>query len=59
MIRWDVQRQMLLDELQRVEQALAAAESEHSASVAELKARLEELRARLRQMGPSPSAKMG
>ena len=58
-IRWDVHRQMLLDELRRLEQAQASSPPEDTGAAEPLKARLEELRAALRHMGPSPLAKMG
>jgi hypothetical protein len=58
-IRWDVHRQMLLDELRRLEQAQVSAPPEDAGEAPPLKARITELRAALRQMGPSPQAKMG
>ena len=58
-IRWDVHRQMLLDELRRLEQSLASLPPEDAGAAESLKARIEEVRAALRQMGPSPQAKMG
>lgn len=57
-IRWDVHRQMLLEEVQRLEQALRASEGKESSDDA-ARERLAELQARLRTMGPSPHAKMG
>lgn len=56
-IRWEVHQRVLQEELQRLEQLLAAASGGDAAEA--LKARIEEVRARLRQMGPSPKAKMG
>jgi coenzyme F420-reducing hydrogenase delta subunit len=58
-IRWEVRQQMLLDELQRVEQELAASEQMEGASVEALQERLKELRAKLHKLGPTPRAKMG
>ncbi len=58
-IRWDVHRQMLLDELRRLEQSLASLPPEDAGAAESLKARIEEVRASLRHMGPSPQAKMG
>lgn len=57
-IRWDVHRQLLLEELQRLEQARRSSEGKES-SEEPTQARLAELRARLQGMGPSPRAKMG
>ncbi len=63
---WEVHRQMLLDELQHVEQRLAAQEAQQEkrsgppdAQTAALQQRARELRARLQALGPSPKAKMG
>lgn len=58
-IRWDVHRQMLLDELRRLEQSLESLPPENASAAEPLKARITELRADLRHMGPSPQAKMG
>lgn len=58
-IRWDVHRQMLLDELRRLEQSLASLPAEDTSAAESLKARIEEVRANLRHLGPSPQAKMG
>ena len=58
-IRWDVHRQMLLDELRRLERSLASSPPEDAGAAESLKARIAELRADLRHMGPSPQAKMG
>ncbi len=57
-IRWEVHRQILLEELQRLEQARAASE-EKAASEETERQRQAELQARLQAMGPSPRAKMG
>ncbi len=57
-IRWDVHQQMLLEELRRLEQALAAPQEPGAAETA-ARERLAELRAKLHAMGPSPKAKMG
>jgi hypothetical protein len=56
-IRWEVHRQMLLEELQRLERAQAASGGGKEASATQDK--LIELRARVQAMGPSPQAKMG
>ncbi len=58
-MRWEVRQQMLLDEIQRVEQELAASEQREGAAVAMLQERLKELRARLHRLGPTPKARMG
>jgi hypothetical protein len=58
-IRWDVHRQMALDELHRLEQSLASLASGDASAVESLQARIGELRAKVRLMGPSPQAKMG
>jgi hypothetical protein len=57
-IRWDVHRQMLLEELQRLERARPAS-AEEAVAAERVQERLLELRARLQAMGPSPQAKMG
>jgi len=57
-IRWNVHRQLLLEELHRLEQARRSSEGKESSEEA-AEARLAELRARLQGMGPSPRAKMG
>ncbi|HEY7347247.1 MAG TPA: hypothetical protein VH599_02925 [Ktedonobacterales bacterium] len=57
-IRWDVHRRLLLEELRRLEQARSPAEGKKDAEEA-ANERLAELRARLKAMGPSPKAKMG
>ncbi len=56
-IRWEVHRQMLLEELQRLERANAASGSGKAAEA--VSDRMLDLRARLQAMGPSPQAKMG
>ena len=56
-IRWEVHRQMLLEELQRLERANTASGSGKVAEAAS--DRMLDLRARLQAMGPSPQAKMG
>jgi hypothetical protein len=57
-IRWDVHRQMLLEELRGLEQVRSApAEPAVAEDVA--RQRLAELQARLHAMGPSPQARMG
>ena len=58
-IRWEIHRQVLLDELLRVEQELVASETQVEGSQEALRARLAELQARLRALGPDPRAKMG
>jgi hypothetical protein len=58
-IRWEVQRQMLVDELHRLEQSLAATAPGEQDVVEGLRTRKAELEARLRAMGPDPRAKMG
>ena len=58
-IRWEVRQQMLLDELRRVEQEVAALERAEGGAAEVLQARLKELQARLRQLGPAPKAMMG
>lgn len=58
-IRWDVHRQMLLDELRRLERSLASLPPEETGAAEPLQARILEVRANLRYMGPSPQAKMG
>jgi hypothetical protein len=57
-IRWDVHRQMLLEEVQRLEQALRASEGKEP-SDGSAHEHLLDLQARLRTLGPSPHAKMG
>ena len=57
-IRWDVHRQMLLEEVQRLEQTRQAAEAKASPDES-AQERVAQLRAKLRAMGPSPQAKMG
>jgi hypothetical protein len=57
-IRWDVRRQMLLEEMRRLEQTLAPAEGKAAAEESAQK-HLAELRARGQAMGPAPRAKMG
>ncbi|HLW01317.1 MAG TPA: hypothetical protein VKT82_21865 [Ktedonobacterales bacterium] len=57
-IRWEVRQQMLLEELHRLEQALAAP-PEQEPSEKPAPERLAELRAKLQALGPSPKAKMG
>ena len=58
-IRWDIHRQMVLDELHRLEQSLASLPSGDASAAESLQARIDELRAKVRLMGPSPQAKMG
>ena len=59
-IRWDVHYQMLLEDVQRLERALAAPEGQEAkASEKPARERLAELRSKLQAMGPSPKAKMG
>jgi len=58
-IRWEIHRQVLLDELQRARHDLAALEEKAENATAVLRARQAELRARLRALGPDPRAKMG
>lgn len=57
-IRWDVQRQMLLEELHRLQQTLRASEGKAPPDEAVVE-RVAQIQARLRAMGPSPQAKMG
>jgi hypothetical protein len=57
-IRWDVHRQMLLEELERLKQTLLASAGQEISEEA-MRERLAELQARLQAMGPSPQAKMG
>ncbi|HEY7354967.1 MAG TPA: hypothetical protein VH590_00830 [Ktedonobacterales bacterium] len=57
-IRWDVHRQMLLEELERLKQTPPASGGQE-ASEAVARERLVALQARLQAMGPSPQAKMG
>ena len=56
-IRWDVHRQMLLEELERLKQAPPASAGQEASEAA--RERLTALQARLQAMGPSPQAKMG
>jgi hypothetical protein len=57
-IRWEVHHQMLLEERQRLEQALAAPPVQEP-SGKPVSERLTELQAKLQRLGPSPRAKMG
>jgi hypothetical protein len=65
---WEAHHRMLLNELQQVEQRLAALEAQRTAGsgppdvvrqIAALQERARELRAQLSALGPSPKAKMG
>jgi len=58
-LRWDVHRRMVLDELRRLEQSLAGPGTVDASTAASRRARIEDLRARLQELGPSPQAKMG
>ncbi len=58
-IRWEIHWQMLLDELRRTEQELAASETKAGGSAETLRQRRAELQARLHGLGPDPRAKMG
>jgi hypothetical protein len=57
-IRWDVHRQMLLEELERLMQTRLASAGQEVSEEA-MRERLAALQARLQAMGPSPQAKMG
>lgn len=59
-IRWEVYHQMLLEEAQRLERALASsAEPAAEASEKSMRERLAELQSKRHALGPSPKAKMG
>ncbi len=57
-IRWDVHRQILLEELERLKRTRPASAGQEAAEEA-TRERIAELQARLQAMGPSPQAKMG